>query len=70
LRTGKVLPGRPSRDPHSGLIKAHQGFIRTLIETNPDLTLDEIRDALAARGVMKSGGASTSIDQTKKSFYK
>jgi hypothetical protein len=56
LRTGKMLPGRPGGDPRSGLIEAHQGFIRTLIETNPDLTLDEIRDALAARGVMKSGG--------------
>lgn len=57
LRTGKVLPGRPGGDTRSGLIEAQHGFIRTLIETNSDLTLDEIREALAARGTVISVSA-------------
>ena len=57
LRTGKVSPSRQGGDSRSGLIEAHHSFIRTLIETNSDLTLDEIRDALAARGVSVSVAA-------------
>ena len=49
LRTGKVSPARPGGDSRSGLIEAHHGFIRTLIEANSDLTLEEIRSALAPR---------------------
>ena len=37
LRTGTVSPSRPGGDSRSGLIEAHHGFIRTLIETNSDL---------------------------------
>jgi len=54
LRTGTVLPSRQGGDSRSGLIEAHHGFICSLIETNADLTLDEIRDALAARGASVS----------------
>ena len=54
LRTGKVAPARPGGDTRSKQIEAQHGFIRTLIETNSDLTLDEIRDALAARGALVS----------------
>jgi transposase len=54
LRTGKVAPARPGGDSRSKQIEAHHGFIRSLIETNSDLTLDEIRDALAARGASVS----------------
>ena len=54
LRTGKVLPSRQGGETRSGLIEAHHGFICSLIETNADLTLDEIRDALAARGASVS----------------
>ncbi len=50
LRTGKVLPARPGGDSRSGRIEAHHNFIRTLIEAIWDLTLEEIRDALAPRG--------------------
>lgn len=57
LRTGKVSPRRPGGDSRSGLIEAHHGFIRALIETSSDLTLDEIRDALAARGASVSVAA-------------
>jgi len=52
------------------MIKAHQGFIRTLIETNPDLTLDEIRDALAAPGALKSDSARHSKLTKQKNFCK
>ena len=57
LRTGKVLPGRLGGDTRLGLIETYHGFIRTLIETNPYLTLDEISDALAARGTSVSAAA-------------
>ena len=57
LRTGKVSPRRPGGDSRSGVIEAHHAFIRTLIETNSDLTLDEIRDALSARGASVSVAA-------------
>jgi transposase len=57
LRTGKVIPGRPGGDSRSGRIEAHHEFIRTLIEANPDLTLEEVRDALAARGTSVSTAA-------------
>lgn len=57
LRTGKVSPSRQGGDSRSGLIEAHHSFIRTLIETNSDLTLDEIREALAARGTVVSVAA-------------
>jgi len=57
LRTGKVAPARPGGDSRSKQIEAHHGFIRALIETNSDLTLDEIRDALAERGASVSVAA-------------
>lgn len=57
MRTGKVAPSRLGGDSRSGLIEAHHGFIRSQIETNSDLTLEEIRDALAARGASVSVAA-------------
>ena len=57
LRTGKVMPACPGGDSRSGRIEAHHNFLRTLIEANPDLTLDEIREALAARGASVSVAA-------------
>jgi transposase len=50
LRTGNVLPARPGGGSRSRRIEARHNFIRTLIEANPDLTLEEICDALAPRG--------------------
>ena len=63
LRTGKVLPGRLGGDTRLGLIETYHGFIRTLIETNPYLTLDEISDALAARGTSVSAAVRTGVSR-------
>ena len=57
LRSGKVAPARPVVDSRSRQIEAHHGFIRTLIETNSDMALDEIREALAPRGTSVSVAA-------------
>lgn len=57
VRTGKVTPRRPGGDSRSGRIEVHHGFIRTLIAANADLTLEEVRDALAAQGTSVSVAA-------------
>jgi len=53
-RTGKVVPRRPGGDSRSVRIEGHHGFIRSLIAADSDLTLVEVRDALAARGTQVS----------------
>jgi transposase len=57
LRTGKAVPRRPGGDSRSKRIEAHHAFIRTLIAADVDLTLEEVRDALAAQGTLVSVAA-------------
>lgn len=57
VRTGKAVPRRPGEDSRSKRIEAHHDFIRALIAANVDLTLDEVRAALAAQGTSVSVAA-------------
>lgn len=57
VRTGKATPRRPGGDSRSKRIEAHHDFIRALIEKDTDLTLEEVRDALAAQGTQVSVAA-------------
>jgi transposase len=50
LAKGDLLPGRPGGNVRSSAIDAHRAFLLSLVEEQSDLTLDEIREALAARG--------------------
>lgn len=53
-RQGHLKPGRPGGDVRSSAIEAHGPFLLTLVAEQSDLTLDEIRDALAQRGMRVS----------------
>jgi len=55
--TGTVRPSPQGGDKHSHRIEAHAGLIFALVEAKRDITLEELRGALAARGV--SAAAST-----------
>ncbi len=57
VQTGKAVPRRPGGDSRSKRIEAHHDFIRALIVSDVDLTLEEVRDALAARGTLVSVAA-------------
>ncbi len=57
VRTGKAVPRRPGGDSRSKRIEAHHDFIRALIAKDVDLTLEEVRDALAAQGTQVSVAA-------------
>ncbi len=49
VRDGKKLdPGRRGRSSGWGKLAPHMGFFAELIEQDPDITLVELRDALAA----------------------
>ena len=48
---GDARPKALGGDRRSGLIEAHAGLILALIEDKPDMTLEELRAALAERGV-------------------
>jgi transposase len=49
--TGSVVPGALGGDRRSGRIEAHAALILREVERVPDITLGELRTALAARGV-------------------
>lgn len=48
--TGRVAPKAQGGDRRSGRIEAQAAFIRGLVKETPDLTLEEIQEALSARG--------------------
>ena len=50
LAKGDLRPGRPGGNVRSSAIDAHRVFLLSLVEEQSDLTLDEIREALAVRG--------------------
>ena len=50
-RQGHAKPGPLGGDRRSGRIEAHAAAILGLVEGEPDLTLHELRAALAARGL-------------------
>ena len=54
LSQGHLQPGRPGGDVRSAVLEAHHGYLLALIEETPDLTLDEIRLALADFGLSVS----------------
>lgn len=54
LSQGHLKPGRPGGDVRSMALEAHGDYRRALVEAPSDLTLDEIRAALAARGMQVS----------------
>jgi transposase len=57
LAKGDLLPGRPGGNVRSSAVDAHRVFLLSLVEERSDLTLDEIREALAARGTSVSVAA-------------
>ena len=50
-RTGTVRPGPQGGDKRSHRIEAHSALIFTLVEARRDITLEELRGALAGHGV-------------------
>jgi transposase len=50
-RTGDVRPQRLGGDKRSGRIEAHASLILSLVEARGDITLVELRSALAERGI-------------------
>lgn len=48
--TGVPHPGPLGGDRRSGRIEAQGGLIRALLEETPDITVEELRTALAERG--------------------
>lgn len=50
-RTGDVRPQRVGGDKRSARIEAHAPLILSLVEARGDITLAELRSALAERGV-------------------
>jgi transposase len=54
---GDATPRAVGGDRRSKRTEAHADEIRTLVDATPDITLDELRTALARRGVSASYGA-------------
>jgi len=54
LAHGHLKPGRPGGDVRSAALEAHRGYLLALVEETSDLTLEEIRDTLAGRGMSVS----------------
>ena len=50
-QSGHLRPGPLGGDRRSGRIEAHAEAILALVEAEPDMTLHELRVALAARGL-------------------
>jgi len=50
-RTGNATPKRQGGDRRSGRIEAHAPVILAAVAKKPDVTLAELRDELAGRGV-------------------
>jgi transposase len=57
LARGHVKPGRPGGDVRSSAVESQRAFLLSLVEEQPDLTLLEIREALAGRGIQASVAA-------------
>src|SRR5215208_6912879 len=55
--SGPLLLGPLGGDRRSGRIEARAGLILGLVEATPDITLEELRTALAARGVAVGYGS-------------
>ena len=53
-RTGDVRPKRQGGDKRSARIQAHAPLILSLVEARGDITLVELRAALAERGISVS----------------
>jgi transposase len=53
---GDVRPGPLGGDRRSGRIEAHAGLVLGLLRETPDITLEEMRAALEARGHVFSHG--------------
>ena len=51
LRSGDATPKRQGGDRRSGRIEAHAGVILDAVAKRSDITLAELRDLLAGRGV-------------------
>jgi transposase len=49
--TGSVVPGSLGGDRRSGRIEAHAALILQQVERTPDITLGELRAALAVSGI-------------------
>src|SRR3954447_20549170 len=56
-RQGDARPKALGGDRCSGRIEARAGLILGLVEATPDITLEELRTALAARGVAVGYGS-------------
>ena len=54
---GDAKPQALGGDRRSKHIEAHAAQIRSLLDATPDISLDELRAALVARGVLVSYGA-------------
>ena len=48
-RTGSIAPAPRGRKPYA--LAEHEAVVRELVATQPDLTLDELTQALADRGI-------------------
>lgn len=57
LTRGHVKPGPPGGDVRSSAVESQRTFLLRLVEERPDLTLCEIRDELASRGIRASVAA-------------
>jgi transposase len=53
---GDARPKALGGDRRSGRMEAHAALIGSLVEATPDITLDELRAALAERGVLVGYG--------------
>jgi len=49
-RQGDARPKALGGDRRSGRIEAQAGLLRSLVEETPDITIEELREALVARG--------------------
>src|SRR5664280_1366171 len=47
---GDARPKALGGDRRSGRIEAQAGLLRSLVEETPDITIEELREALVARG--------------------
>src|SRR5258707_10801928 len=68
-RERSVAPN-PVRGHRRARLNGHSGWLFGLIETKPDLTLEEIRMQLKKRGVRVSLGAGWSFFQSQKNRFK
>lgn len=57
LARGRVKPGRPGGDVRSSPVESQRAVVLSLVDEQPDLTLLEIRDTLAGRGIQASVAA-------------